>query len=191
MTFTAAELEQAFSGLLADLARVLDDLGSPWMLVGGLAVGAWTEPRGTKDCDLALLVRDAPALRRELAAVGLDEARGDLDRAASGGVVRLALRRPALPRLVVDLLCAGTPFETEALQRRRRSSVFGVALPIVSPDDLLIYKLIAGRPQDLADIDKLLRFGRCPEDEAYLRRWARDWDLVPQLDAVLSAARRG
>ena len=71
-----------------------------------------------------------------------------------------------------------------------RGVVLGVELPIVSPDDLLIYKLIAGRPQDLADIDKLVRFGRAPVDEPRVRRWAREWEVEDRLDRALATARR-
>lgn len=191
MTFSAAELERTFSALLAGLAEALAETGVDWMLVGGLAVGAWTEPRATKDCDIALAVRDPDALERSLAALGLEVARGDLRRAAEGGVVRLALARPAEPRLVVDLLCAGTSFEHEALSRRRWADVMGVRIAIASPDDLLLYKLIAGRPQDMADVDRLIRFGRTPEDDAYVRRWAREWDVTDRLERALETARRG
>jgi len=60
--------------------------------------------------------------------------------------------------------------------------------PIATPDDLLVYKLVAGRPQDLADIDRMLRLGVAPEDEAYVRRWADEWQVVDRLDAALTAA---
>ena len=51
----------------------LRDLGRRFALVGGLAVSARTEPRLTRDADLAVLVaddRDAEALVRDLQACG-------------------------------------------------------------------------------------------------------------------------
>ena len=102
----------------------------------------------------------------------------------------MRLDRANAPALVVDFLCAGTPFEHEALSRRRSLDVLGVASRIVAPDDLVIYKLIAGRPQDLADVDRLLRHGRSPEDEPRLRSWARAWEVEDRLDHALEAARR-
>jgi hypothetical protein len=188
--YTPAELAAAFGELLARLAGALDGAGVPWMLVGGLAVGAWTEPRGTKDCDLAVSAADPAVLERALGAIGLRVVRGRLDQVAHGGTVRLAAIRPDAPPLVVDLLCAGTDFERAALRRCRRATVLGVPLAIVSPDDLVVYKLIAGRPQDLADVDRLLRFGRAPEDEAEVRRWLGEFGVADRLDAALVAARR-
>lgn len=192
MKYTVAELAETFAELLRALGGALDRAGVEWMLVGGLAVGAWTEPRGTKDCDLAIAVpEDATSLARTLADAGLVVVRGDLQRARNGAAVRLHYERPGVPALAVDLLCAGTPFEHEALARRTRLSVFGVNLPVVQADDLIVYKLIAGRPQDLADIDKLLRFARVPFDGDRVRRWAREWDVEERLDSAISTARRG
>lgn len=191
MKFTIAELGETFERLLRDLGRVLDDAGVPWMIVGGLAVGAWTEPRGTKDCDVAIaLPRDTGALERALRAVDLVVARGELSRAVEGGSVRLRLERENAAPVLVDLLCAGTAFEHEALSRSRPLAVLGVPSRVVAPDDLLVYKLIAGRPQDLADIDRLIRAGRTPEDEARVRAWAREWELEDRLDGAILAARR-
>lgn len=72
MKYTVAELAETFAELLRALGGALDRAGVEWMLVGGLAVGAWTEPRGTKDCDLAIAVpEDATSLARTLADAGL------------------------------------------------------------------------------------------------------------------------
>ena len=52
------------------------------MLIGGLAVGVWAEPRATKDCDVSLRVRASPAeLLDALLNAGLEVLRGDLARA--------------------------------------------------------------------------------------------------------------
>jgi hypothetical protein len=191
LKYTAAELADTFGEVLAVLATVLEGEGLDWMLVGGLAVGVWTEPRGTKDCDVAVaLGADVTSLARRFEEAGLRVARGDLRSAREGGVVRMRFEREGAPSLVVDLLCSGTPFEREAIARRRRIALFGKDAFAATPDDLVIYKLVAGRPQDLADIDRLFRFGRSPEDEAYLRRWAREWDVEDRLDRALEQSRR-
>jgi hypothetical protein len=190
--FGAAELAEVFGQTLRALSRIFDDQGQPWMLIGGLAVGAWTEPRATKDCDFAIaLPPDVAPLVEALRAAGLVAARGDFAQVAvEGGVVRLRVEGPTKPALIVDLLCAGTEFERVALGHRRKLEVLGVPLYAAAPDDLLVYKLIAGRPQDLADIDRLIRFGRAPEDEQYVRAWARQWDVEARLYAALAAAAR-
>jgi hypothetical protein len=192
MKFTPAELAETFAGTLKKVAEIFSAEGQPWMLIGGLAVGAWTEPRATKHIDFAIsLPSDVEKFAKALADVGFAEAPRQLREVATeGGVVRLNLSGPQPMPIVVDLLCAGTDFERTALSRRRSLTVLGVSLFAASPDDLLIYKLIAGRPQDLADIDRLIRFGRVPEDLEYVRRFAREWGVEERFDAALVTARR-
>ena len=79
MKYDAAELQRVFAEQIAALGRALSAIEAEYMLIGGLAVGIWTEPRATKDCDVSLRVRAAPAdLRDALASAGLEVLRGDL-----------------------------------------------------------------------------------------------------------------
>ena len=59
-------------------------------------------------------------------------------------------------RVPLDVSLALLPFELEAIQRARRVDYAGISLRIPSPDDLIIYKLVASRPKDLDDAEKLL-----------------------------------
>ena len=65
---SCADLQRTETGLHKSLNAILRDLaesGATYALVGGLAVSARTEPRFTKDLDLAVTVsqdRDAEAL---------------------------------------------------------------------------------------------------------------------------------
>lgn len=191
LKLSAAELEAAFGGLLRRLGKGFEAANVPWMVVGGLAVSAWTEPRGTKNCDIALVLPEDPGpVGALLDEVGVEITRGELVKAQQGGVVRGHYCPEGLPRLVVDLLCSGTDFERSALSRREAATILGTDSWIVSADDLLIYKLIAGRPQDLADVDKLIRFGRAPKDRAYVDKWVREWDLKERLSKAIETARR-
>ena len=59
--------------LLRQIAKLLDERHQAWALVGGLAVSVRTEPRFTRDLDLAVAVVDdqsAEALVHSLNAVG-------------------------------------------------------------------------------------------------------------------------
>ena len=46
------QLERA----LVEITTILDELRIPYMLIGGLAVSLWGEPRATLDVDLSLWV---------------------------------------------------------------------------------------------------------------------------------------
>lgn len=188
MTYGAADLERVFAEQLVAVGRALSTVGGEYMLIGGLAVGVWSAPRATKDCDLSVRVlATSEALEEALAHAGLEVARGDLARAHAGGeAVRLRRRGRADEPVVVDLLFASTPFEIEALARRRPLRVLGVDLPVATPEDLLIFKLIAGRPQDLADAHLLLDLHRPELDMDRVRRWCTDFDVEGRLDALIA-----
>ena len=51
----------------------------------------------------------------------------------------------------VDLIFGGSPYELEAVARAGKDELHGVVLPIISAEDLLVHKLLAGRPKDIED----------------------------------------
>lgn len=56
-----------------------------------------------------------------------------------------------------DLFIALDPFQQEALQRSRPIELDdGFTTPVLLPEDLLVYKLIAYRPKDRAAIERLV-----------------------------------
>lgn len=185
MIHGAAELERVFAEQLRAVARSLSGLGAEYMLIGGLAVGVWSEPRATKDADLSVRVLAAPdRVRDALATAGLEVARGDLSRALEQGeAVRLRRAGRADEPIVVDLLFAITPFEIDALQRRRSVVVLGVELPVATPEDLFVFKLIAGRPQDMADASVLHEIHGAGFDIERVRRWCREFGVEERLSA--------
>ena len=170
------ELASRFGELLRLLGDVLDGHGAPWMLVGGLAVGAHTMPRATKVLDVAVrLSAPVDSVAASLGTIGLVPFSGQLEAAAAGGVVRLATSGGV--RCVVDLLCAGTEFEEQALARRIEADVLGGRFWVASADALLVYKLVAGRPQDMADIHRLIVDAGVPVDGAFVAHWVAEWGL--------------
>lgn len=68
----------------------------------------------------------------------------------------------------VDVLVAETEYQEVALDR----AVDGV----LTVEDVLVHKLLAGRPRDRDDIASILATGR-PFDEAYVARWAEVWGV--------------
>lgn len=192
MTYGAADLERIFGEQLGAVARALTALGAEYMLIGGLAVGVWAEPRATKDADFCVhVLASADDLCHGLAAAGLEVARGDLARAlARGEAVRLRRTIQKDEPVVVDLLLAITPFEIDALSRRRPLQVLGVELPVVTPEDLFVFKLIAGRPQDLADAALLYELHAEAFDLARVHHWCREFGVEGRLAAYVSPPER-
>ena len=149
------DLHPDFKDLLAEFARSKVS----YALLGGYAVGYHAKPRATKDLDLLLsglgdnLERAASAL----AAFGAPAL--VVQSVRSLGVTEIAYL--GAPPVRVDLLRSADGIETEAVISRAEQAVIdGVAIPIISLDDLLANKRAAGRTQDLADVEALERARR-------------------------------
>ena len=175
-------LETALRQICADLTETRHDFA----LVGGLAVSARTEPRFTRDADIAVAVDDdaqAEAVVRSLHASGYQ-----IDAVVEQeAVIRLAtarLRRSVDPTSpVIDLLFASSGIEAEVvaaaeevellpqLRVRVATTPYLIALKVLARDD-------ATRPQDVADLRALL--GVASPD-----------DVVQARDALALIAKRG
>ena len=152
-----SRVQSALGRISADLKR----LGYAHVLVGGLAVAVRTEPRFTRDADLAVSVTDdddAKTLVRELQSVGYR---------VVAIVEQEATRRLATARLippgehergvVVDLLFASSGVEREIAADAEMVEVMpGLSVPVARAGHLIALKIIARddehRPQDHVDL---------------------------------------
>ena len=150
---------------LRAIASELDRLGRSWAVVGGLAVSARTEPRFTRDIDLALAVADdadAEELVRALLASGY-RVLASLEQEAVGRLATVRLEAPGegSAGVVIDLLFASSGVESEVVLAADLLEVFpGLPLRVARGGHLLALKTLSNsptRPQDPVDIAALLR----------------------------------
>ncbi|BFU93977.1 MAG: hypothetical protein NTNFB02_06990 [Nitrospira sp.] len=57
----------------------------------------------------------------------------------------------------VDLTISRLPFDSEAVERARLVVMEDLEFPLVTPEDLIIMKAVAHRPQDIQDIQAVVR----------------------------------
>ncbi len=166
------------------LGSVLDPLGIGWVLIGALAANRYRKTtRTTQDVDL-LLVDFGPGLDALEAA--LRSAGWTVRRATPGGEM-LRARHPAYG--LADLIVAGTEYERTAIARSRTESASpSTSIRVLAPEDVIVFKLIAGRAQDLADIEAILAADPVLDDD-YLDGWAGAWDVLETLRQLREAAR--
>ncbi len=94
-------------------------------------------------------------------------------------------RHPDYP---LDLIYASDRHEREALTRTRSVQLHGLLVSVVSPEDLMILKLKAGRPTDFDDVISIVKNPRLHLDLPYLWNWADRLGLQGELHYVLRAA---
>jgi len=154
------------------------------VLIGALAANRYRRsPRLTQDVDLLLADTGAGL---EVLEAALRDAGWDVRRATPDGDL-LRLKHSDLG--IADLMIAGTDYQRTALERARGESIGGGdVVPVLGADDVIVHKLIAGRNQDLADIEAILESGNVL-DEGYIERWADFWDVSAQWRELRSRAR--
>ncbi len=168
---------------LASLARLLDEIGVPYALIGAHGVNAWLEPRFTADVDLtaASTSEEMGRLRRGLLAAGFRVAREHGAALPSGpDFVRFVAPDG---ELLLEVQAAKTTFQREVVRRAVASSS---GLRVATIEDLIVLKLIADRPKDQGDLDGLARLPGI--DWAYVERWAREWEVGARLERLRAQA---
>ncbi|MGH2830706.1 MAG: nucleotidyl transferase AbiEii/AbiGii toxin family protein [Actinomycetota bacterium] len=142
---------------LASLASILREQGIRWYLFGAQAVAVYGIPRLTADIDVTV---EFPLDRIQDLVATLTDA-GFTPRIS--GIEAFAQRSRVLPLahlttgMPVDLIVAGPGLEEEFLARAREVNVGGIPIPVISIEDLITSKILAGRPKDLEDVRGILR----------------------------------
>lgn len=77
----------------------------------------------------------------------------------------------------VDFIFSNSPYEAEALSRVNRVRIGVSDVCYASLEDLIIHKLVAGRPRDVEDVRNVLVKNR-GYDESYVRRWLAEFETV-------------
>jgi hypothetical protein len=168
---------------------VLEPLNFPMALMGGLAVAVWKHPRNTRDVHILVDVRDGD----------LDELVEAMTRAGMrskrqppvllvGDQRLIQLLHPAPGTFLdvqIDVLLADSPYQKEALTRAKPVKLDGEReIAVLSCEDLIIHKLLAGRIIDSADVEALLRANRAVLDLAYLKRWLGQLNLLAPFETI-------
>ena len=174
-----ASLPPDLSGLLARLARALDDRQLPFMLIGGQAVLVHGVPRLTEDIDVTLEVdpRELPRVLELCGALGLTSLVTDVE-----AFVRETFVLPVRDEgtaMRVDFVFSTTPYERQAIARAVRVRLGDATIPFATAEDLIVHKLFAGRPRDWEDAVGVARRGGARIDWAYIARWAAEFAAVP------------
>jgi len=154
------------SAWIASIAEILDDVGVDWAIVGALAANRYrSTPRFTTDLD-AMATFD-PELVHRFKGAGYD--------------VTVVSDPGELPHMLrcrrgseaVDILIPIIEYQRVALARSQDH--------VLTAEDVVIHKLIAGRRRDLDDVRSIIEAG-ADLDLAYIDEWVDVWELGERWD---------
>jgi predicted nucleotidyltransferase len=145
-----------------ELLRIADCLERSridYALCGGLAVVVHGYPRMTKDIDILIRPEDLDRAREELAKIEYDLEAGIFrfnPGTSKESVLYRVSRAVDTEWTTLDLMLVAPVFE-KVWADREVIQLGTQSLTIVSKQGLITMKEVAGRPQDIADIDALRR----------------------------------
>jgi hypothetical protein len=158
----------------ADLRNLLTDHGITTVLIGAHAANRYRlEVRHTVDVDF--LASSLTGVADVLRSVGCTVREVSED----GETYLLSAR---IESTVIDLLLVETEYQRGAMSR----AVDGV----LTIEDVIIHKLIAGRPRDTDDIRSILSTGR-EFDESFVIENAKQWGVVERWNEARTSGRGG
>jgi predicted nucleotidyltransferase len=163
---------------LKELCLFLEAQGIEYMLIGGLAVGIWAEPRATVDIDflVAIGLDDFDTLKQKL----IESSRFVFIHDKPMVFGKITFLRATLKSntdISVDFLFADDEFKNRALQRKETVKVNDFSLNISSPEDLILLKLLSGREQDRLDAEKIIKIQKENLDKEYMKKWLQRLSL--------------
>ena len=169
---------------LADLATWLRHEQVAFAVIGGLAVGVRGEPRFTADVDVVvgLDLDDALLLVDRLSGSPFRPLFPDVAEAVR--TLFILPLRPLATGVRVDVAIGLSGFERQLLARADEVTIADFTAPVATAEDLILMKLLASRPRDTDDAEKLAQKHGPNLDWNYLNTTAQQLDEALALDVT-------
>jgi hypothetical protein len=154
--------------LLGNLSDALGTLGVRWYVFGAQAAIVYGSNRLTADVDVTLELGNT-SIARALKVLG---AKGFTPQIPDPKFIELTRVIPlvhAPSDIPVDLVLAGPGLEEQFFERAVTIRLGSHNVRFAAPEDLIVMKVLAGRPRDLEDIENILAARRDGLDTALIR----------------------
>jgi predicted nucleotidyltransferase len=147
---------------LGRVAKRLDTLGVRWAVIGGIAVSSHSEPRFTRDIDVAVSVKnddDAEKITLDFRQSGM-HILAMIEQEAKERLATVRLKVNVNSEVIADLLFSSSGIEPEIVEAARVMRVFThTQAPVAQIGHLIALKVLSqseARVQDLLDLQNLL-----------------------------------
>lgn len=143
-----------------------------YIVIGGVAAGTLGEPRvtGDVDIDLSISKKDMADFLSKAKKAGFQFDKNVCkERAKRTGTFQIKYKEFHL-----DFIIASTDLEREAFKRKKVIRLYNIKAYFPTPEDLILLKVISGRPLDIIDAEKVAIRWSGKLDSKYLESWAQE-----------------
>lgn len=174
---------------LRALQRLLEQFENRGVIIGGIAASLLGQPRFTADLDAVILlsVDDIPELMNAAREQDMVPRLPEAEAFARKNRVLLLNHSPS--GINIDISLGLLPFEEEIVARSRLYEFGDLQLRLPTPEDLIILKAVAHRPQDILDVQAIAA-SHPGLDQERVRFWVEQfgnaleipelWDMISQ-----------
>lgn len=164
-----------FQRLLNKMARELKGCSIPYMVIGGQAVLLYGEPSLTRNIDIivGIGVDELDRVAGTLPAVPLKVLVEDAREFVAKTMVLPTLEEESGIR--VDFIFSFSPYERHDIERAVDVKLGRTTAKFGSLEDVVIHKIIAGRPRDIEDVKSIL-LKNSGYDSGYIENWLKNFE---------------
>ena len=146
-----------FEDVLKDLLEWFKNSSGEFLIIGGIAVSLLTRPRTTQDIDVLSMIDESQweQFFKTGQTFGFDARIKDALAFAQKN--RVLFLRHLKSGVSIDISFGYLPFEEESIQRKAFHKIGSLEIPLPTPEDLMIMKMVAHRPQDMIDVKTILQ----------------------------------
>jgi len=191
--------------LLIKIAEILENLNIPYMVTGGFAVSVWGRPRFTADIDIVIELYPQKISQLEKALLAIDKdvyvSKQAIEEAVKKGGefnfihpqtgikvdfwVEKSIEKYHLPEYRESRQTS--LYEKIKLQRRVAKEINGKKVYFISPEDLILSKLIwykeSQSNRHIEDIKSILEISKV--DLEYIKTWAEQQSTLAVLENLI------
>lgn len=160
--------------LISKIVKALNASEIPYVIVGGQASLLYGVPRVTQDVDVTLGI-DIDEIDRVIKLVkesGFEFIRADAIEFAKR--TRVLLLSDKESGLKVDLIFSFSSFEKNVIERANKIKLNSDEVRICTVEDLIVFKIVAGREIDLFDVRNVL-LNNHGYDIHYIEKWLSEF----------------
>lgn len=174
-----------FEDVLENLLLWFKNFPGEFLIIGGIAVSLLTRPRTTEDIDVLSFLDESKweNFLKTGRRFGFEaRIKNVLSFAQENRVLLLRHKKSGVN---IDISFGNLPFEEESIERRSFHKVGSLKIPLPTPEDLIIMKMIAHRPHDMVDVKTILEtFPKL--DRKRIRKWVKEFSDALENPDILS-----
>lgn len=169
---------------LAELHQFFVSQNIPYVVIGGIALQYWGEPRFTRDIDVTVLLtlnKEEEILKNILTTFS-----PRVSDALSFAIKNRICLVKNKAGYEIDISLGIPGYEEEVMKRSVNCEIYKKCIiKICSAEDLIIHKAVAGRAQDMADIESIILRQGNKLDINYIRKWLQEFSNLLETNEVI------